>query len=412
MKKLWLLIFILFCSALCFGQASFQPPIVSVSNATTGIKWTAGTVNNGGHPVAVAAGTSTVTLNKTDCSSPGFANCNFVFVNSTGTVAVTTTLATAVASGDSIIALIETGAVTTTQIVYPWQSGTLWLQAAGPLSGTFSTPPTPAVAGGTNLGTAALPWGALFIGTAATNNQELLPTTTTAARTFNICDQGTNGAVCFGDQVDPTKTFILDSHSATTAKALTIAHALANSRTVTFPDGGGNTSVAYANNNASTVQVMSTINSNTGNKAILTTDFTDANASGLQAITGLSFTLPTSFVGNLTFHCSLIYSQATGSASDQFGVGVLTTAPTRLDASANVPITASTVNFGALANLTTTTPTSIISFTGPSATPLPAYIDGSVQLPGGGSQVLQFYVTNGTAANVIKILAGSNCTIN
>jgi hypothetical protein len=412
MKKLSLLIFVLFCTAFCFGQASFQPPIVSVSNATTGIKWTAGTVNNGGHPVAVAAGTSTVTLNKTDCSSPGFANCNFVFVNSTGTVAVTTTLATAVASGDSIIALIEAGAVTTTQIVYPWQSGTVWLQSAGPLSGGFTNPPTPSVAGATDLGTVALPWGHLFLGTAATNNFQFNPSTTTGSRIFQICDPGTNGAVCFGDQTDATKTFILDSHSATTGKALTIAHALANSRTVTFPDGGGNTSVMYTNNNASTVQAVSSINSFTGNKAILTADFTDANASGLQVITGLSFTLPTSFVGNLAFHCSLIFSQATPGASDQFGVTVLTTAATRIDAEATVSTNTTAVAVGTLANLATTTPTSIITFTQVASAGSPAYIDGVAQLPGGGSQVLQFYVTNGTAANVIKILAGSYCTIN
>lgn len=412
MKKVLLTILLVAAMALgASAQTTFLPPTVTAGTGAN-ISWTAGTVNNGGHPVAIAAGTGTVTLNKTDCSSPGFANCNFVIANSSGTVSVTTSVATATASGNSLLALIETGASTTTQVVYPWQSGTLWLAAAGPLAGTFSTPPTPAVAGGTNLGTAALPWGALFIGTAATNNQELLPTATSAARTINLCDQGASASVCFGDQADPTKTFILQSSGATTGKALTLAHALANSRTVTFPDGGGNTSVMYTNNNASTVQTVSSINSFTGNKAILTSDFTDSNASGLQVITGLAFTFPTSFVGNVTFTCSLNYSQATASASDQFGVAVLTTAPTRVDADAIVFTNTTAITEGELANLTTTTPTSIVTFTpGASATTFPANITGVAQLAGGGSQVLQFYVTNGTAANVIIIKAGSYCTI-
>lgn len=149
MKKTFLILSIVLCAMLAAAQTNFHPPTVSVSNGTTGIKWNAGTVNNGGHPVTVAAGTSTVTLNKADCSSPSFANCNFVFVNSTGTVSVTTTLATAIASGNSLIALIETGAVTTTQVVYPWQSGTMWLQAAGP-STNLTTPvlTTPTIAAG------------------------------------------------------------------------------------------------------------------------------------------------------------------------------------------------------------------------------------------------------------------------
>ena len=47
------------------------------------------------------------------------------------------------------------------------------------------------------------------------------------------------------------------------------------------------------------------------NFAALTTDFTDANAAGLQIITGLSFTLPASVALNAPFECNLMYSQAT-----------------------------------------------------------------------------------------------------
>lgn len=96
--------------------------------------------------------------------------------------------------------------------------------------------PTPAVAAGVALGSAALPFGSAYLGTAATNNQRILPTATSAARSVNLADQGTNGAVAFGDQTDPTKVVLIDSHSATASTTLTISEAITASRTLTIPD--------------------------------------------------------------------------------------------------------------------------------------------------------------------------------
>lgn len=135
MKKTLLKLFatIALLSGFSFAQVNYLPPTVISGNATTGLIVTAGTVNNGGHPVAVAAvavGTLTVALNKTDCSAPAFALCNFVVANSSGTVSVTSSLATANAAGNTILALIETGGVTITQIVYPWQASVAYMGAA------------------------------------------------------------------------------------------------------------------------------------------------------------------------------------------------------------------------------------------------------------------------------------------
>lgn len=150
----------------------------------------------------------------------------------------------------------------------------------------------------------------------------------------------------------------------------------------------------------------------TGSRAQLTADFTDANSAALQVITGLSFAIPSTYVGNLSFHCGLAFSQATPVAGDQFGVALLTTAPTRLDAVALVATNVTTTQFGPLTNLATTTPTAIVTFTAVPTTVLPAFIDGTVQVAGGGAATLQFYVLNGTAANVIVVRAGSFCTVN
>jgi hypothetical protein len=151
--------------------------------------------------------------------------------------------------------------------------------------------------------------------------------------------------------------------------------------------------------------------SEVGNRAVLLTDFTSANASGLQLITGLSVSPPTNYAGVSSFHCALGFSQGTPGAGDQFGVAVLTTAPTRVDAYSSVSTNTTATAYGALNNLTTTTPTAVITFTQVASGVSPAYIDGLVQWAGTGVQTLQFYVTNGTAANVIAVKAGSYCIL-
>jgi hypothetical protein len=151
-----------------------------------------------------------------------------------------------------------------------------------------------------------------------------------------------------------------------------------------------------------------------GRKAFVTTDFTDANASGLQAITGLTFNLST-VAQSFVFHCSLRYSQATASASDQFGVGVITTAPISVNVFSSTYTNvgaASPVTTGVLSLLNTSTPTSVVTFTpGASATIFGAYLDGTVETTGGGTSTFNIYVTNGTAANVIIIKRGSYCEV-
>lgn len=152
--------------------------------------------------------------------------------------------------------------------------------------------------------------------------------------------------------------------------------------------------------------------SSNANKAVLLTAFTDANASGLQAITGLSFTFPSTFVGPVAFHCGLGYSEATPAAGVGFGLAVLTTAPTRVDA---VQITGSaaagTQISGPITNLTTTTPTAFGTVTPGSTVVYHGFIDGTAQLAGSGAATLQLYIQQGTAANVVVIAAGSYCVI-
>ena len=56
----------------------------------------------------------------------------------------------------------------------------------------LSTLAVPSVAGATDLGSTALPWGNLWLGTAATNNFKFQPAATAAARVVSMPDPGTN----------------------------------------------------------------------------------------------------------------------------------------------------------------------------------------------------------------------------
>lgn len=113
---------------LSFGQGGTQqdsPVQVNIRlpkpirNTALNVKWAAGTVANGGHLVAVAAGNTAVTSSKTTCAQPISTTCNIIFVNSSGTVANTSTPSTAFAVGNTVLAYVETSATVITAITYP-----------------------------------------------------------------------------------------------------------------------------------------------------------------------------------------------------------------------------------------------------------------------------------------------------
>ena len=139
MKKIGLLISLLFLSVLSVAQTSYNPPTVYVSSGLT-VKRTAGTVNSGGKPVAVAADTTgaAMTANKNDCSSPSYTSCNIIYSDNTGTVSATTSIATATGSGNVVLAYVTTGASTVTSIVYGWQNGTVFSGASATTGGATS----------------------------------------------------------------------------------------------------------------------------------------------------------------------------------------------------------------------------------------------------------------------------------
>ena len=92
-------------------------------------QWTNGTVYPDGHSaqgVQVAASTSSsgvaLDASENSCVYPAFTTCDIIYANSSGTVAKTTSIATAKGSGNTVLAYIETDAsAVPTKITYPYQ---------------------------------------------------------------------------------------------------------------------------------------------------------------------------------------------------------------------------------------------------------------------------------------------------
>jgi hypothetical protein len=144
-------------------------------------------------------------------------------------------------------------------------------------------------------------------------------------------------------------------------------------------------------------------------------DFTTANNTSLQTITGLVFTLPAlpATAANYKFQCDLLYSQATAAVADQFGIQAATFAPTNIMAMGNIGISTSATTYGNLPVLATTTATAIVTFT-PSAitTVWNAHLAGFIENPlNASTQTVNIMVQTSNGADAVTVKRGSVCTI-
>lgn len=147
-----------------------------------------------------------------------------------------------------------------------------------------------------------------------------------------------------------------------------------------------------------------------GNTVRVASDFTTANNTSLQTITGLSWTFP-AVAANYSFHCSILYSQATAAVSNQFGIQAATNSPTNIQASGIVYTSASVSTAGNIATLATTTATPFVTFT-PSATAtnFVALFEGTLELPA-SANTINIMVSTSAGADAITIRRGSYCQL-
>jgi len=141
-----------------------------------------------------------------------------------------------------------------------------------------------------------------------------------------------------------------------------------------------------------------------------TTSATTLAAAGV--ITGLNFTGPVSLLSKWSFHCNIVYSQATAAAANLWGVISAGTAPTSLGMAAEVLTSqAMAGNSGAVNGITGATATTIVTSTpsafgaiGTSADMFTAHFWGTLESPSNTtpSQV-GIAVATGNAADAVTV---------
>jgi hypothetical protein len=142
----------------------------------------------------------------------------------------------------------------------------------------------------------------------------------------------------------------------------------------------------------------------------VTGDFTTANNTNLQIITGLTWTLPANLALSVPFRCVLFYSQAGAAVSDSFGVQTDTVTPTNFQVGGSMETALGTTAYGD-ATISNTTATAAVTGT-PSATAtiFNAYVDGLLENPSNASPTtLSIQVKTSVGTDAITVKRGSFC---
>lgn len=234
------------------GQANLRQPVIR-STSLLNLTWTAGTVNNGGKAVTIAAGSTNGTASRTDCAAPTFTTCGWLYADSAGTVANTTTRATAAASGNTILAMYESNGTTITKLSFPLQSSMLSQAAVGTLTGATLVTPNIGAATGTSLdltgsldvGVAGTTVGTVVMNNATSGTITLSPATgalgtvtatlPAATGTVMLSTLATNAPDVANSVTGASAALVFEGTADASETSLTVTDPTAD-RTVTVPD--------------------------------------------------------------------------------------------------------------------------------------------------------------------------------
>lgn len=263
----------------------------------------------------------------------------------------------------------------------------------------------------------------------AFNATEYFGTAGTVTGQFQLCNGSSSGACVTFQNLGATSawSFNVPTTAGTSGQALLSAGGGTNNMTWgTLGVAAGGTGATTLTSNAllkgsgtsavaassitdnGTIIVSSEPTSFTGMKSQLTADMTPTASTSLVP-TGL--TLPSVANTNFSFHCDILYNQQTAAQADALGIEFNTTAPTRADAMGIVGTAATAVaTTPSLVNLTSTTPTNIVTFTPSAATTVfSAQLGGTYQIGATAPTAIKIDVLTGAGADTITVKAGSYC---
>lgn len=153
-----------------------------------------------------------------------------------------------------------------------------------------------------------------------------------------------------------------------------------------------------------------------GGTARVASNFTTSGVgTALEAITGLTWTLPATGTITYSFSCDLSYSQSTANVAVAFGVKASAN-PTNIFATGTEQLSTtagtSTYASGTLATLATTTATNVVSGTPlATATNYTVHLGGTIENAATTADTYTILVSTATAADTVTVLRGSFCSV-
>jgi hypothetical protein len=250
---------------------------------------------------------------------------------------------------------------------------------------TASTSVTPTVVAGTGLGTAALPWGNIILGTAATNVATVTPATMAAARAITLADPLGPDTLAY---LQAAQTF-----TNKTISGLTLNTGYINSSLQTVELTGGDWSCGTGGTVSTCVTAVTIGTSGSG---------------GL-----LSFTLPLS-AKTWTFQCNGVVGQATGATANTWAVQTATTGATNVTLSYTMQTAATSLTGGATTDTASTitaislAPTWTLGGTG---TKMPFQINGTIEGAAAAGTVVNIQLIGPTIGDLVTIYRGATCHV-
>jgi len=271
---------------------------------------------------------------------------------------------------------------------------------AGPTSGAAATPIFRALV--------AADFAGVFTPTTCTNkflsaidSSGVGTCTTPTLASAQFANQGTTTTLLHGNAAgNPSWTNVLGADFGSIAARSVLNNATAGSAAPTL---------------STTVDALAYQVAEIPSAVFVATDFTTSGVgTALEAITGLTWTIPANTALNIPFSCRLIYSQAVANDTVAFGIQDATVSPTNIAGMGAMYTSATASTNGALTGLATTTATAIMSATpGATATEYTAAISGFIEAPSNASpSAITIRVSTATAADLVTIYRGSMCQLN
>lgn len=278
-----------------------------------------------------------------------------------------------------------------TGVISRCKAGT-WANDISAGGNSFTAAPTPSTAAGVGLGTAALPWANLIMGTAATNVATITPASMSAARAITLADPGGAATIAYTNSTTAQPMSGLGALTPLTAGSPALGSAALPWASVIFGTAATN-NVTLTSSTQAAARTINVPDYGLATQQFPGTVFLTGSAytnatTGFTSVTGLAF--PVAASTNYTAHCNIVWQGSAGTTGPKYqftGPG----SPTAVGLGMHSTVTATTFITAAA-----------VAFSSPVAN------SGTVTTATNFEDQLDLMVLNGTNAGTVQLQAAAN----